>query len=207
MEQKGLRAGHFLGLLGALAALASLWRPWYTADVPQQLRDAVSNAGAESPGRLGTFVQSLAAAIPDTISASGWEALAGADVAVCLGAIAAATLVVGAAGAFGSAVRVDPLAAARGIAALGAGGLVLAVVHLLHRPVDGDLVHPAGGLWIALGGCALALGGGLMAMQPEVSRTAARPVTAFPRLEPQLPEVFASVDAVGAPRASVPPPA
>jgi hypothetical protein len=206
MEHKGLRAGHFLGLLGALAALASLWRPWYTVDVPQQFRDAVSTAGAGSGGPLGAFVQGLAAAIPDTISPAGWDALAGADVALCLGAIAVAALVIGAAGAFGTAVRVDPLAAGRGIAALGAGGVVLVLVHLVHRPIDPDLVHAATGLWMALAGCAGALLGGLMAMQPDGRRAAAGPATPYPRLEPELPEVFAPVGA-GPARGSVPPPA
>jgi hypothetical protein len=202
MEQKGLRAGHFLGLLGALAALGSLWRPWYTVDVPPQLREALSSEGAKSSGALGRFVQGLAAAMPDTISVSGWEGLAGADVAVCLGAVSVAALVVGAAGAFGSAVRIDPRAAARGIASVGAAGLVLAVVHLVHRPISADLVHPAGGLWIALGGCVLVLLGGLSAMQADSPRATTPPATAFPRVEPELPEIFAPA----APRASVPPP-
>jgi hypothetical protein len=206
MEQKGLRGGHFLGLLGALAALGSLWRPWYTVDVPAQLRDALSSEGATSAGPLGQFVQGLAAALPDTISASGWEELAGADVAVCLGAVAVAALVVGAAGGFGSAVRIDPRAAARGIAGLGAGGVALTVAHLVHRPIDADLVHPASGLWIALAGCALALLGGLSALQADRTLVATSPVAAFPRLEPELPEVFAPAGAPATSRASVPPP-
>jgi hypothetical protein len=205
MEQKGLRGGHFLGLLGALAALASLWRPWYTVDIPPQLRDVLSSEGARSSGPLGRFVQGLAAALPDSISASGWEELAGADVAVCLGAAAVAALVLGAAGAFGSAVRIDPRAAARGIAALGAGGVVLAAVHVVHRPIDGDFVHPASGLWVALAGSALALLGGLAALQPD--GPAAPAPAAFPRLEPELPEVFAPAGALATSRASVPPPA
>jgi hypothetical protein len=207
MEPKGLRPGHFLGLLGAFAALASLWRPWYTVDVPQQLRDVLSDEGAKSSGALGQVVQGLMAALPDRISASGWQALQGADVAICLGAIAASALVVGAAGAFGGAIRVDALAAGRGIAVLATGGLVLVAVHLLKRPLDSDLVHPASGLWIALVGCAVGLIGGLMAMQPDEVRSSRTSVEAFPRLEPELPEVFAPAAPVGTARASVPPPA
>jgi len=206
MEQKGLRLGHFLGLVGAFAALASLWRPWYSVEIPQQFRDLLTDEGAKSSGAVGQVVQGLAAALPDKISASGWQALQGADVAICLGALAAVALVVGAAGAFGSAIRIDPLAAGRGIAAVAAGGLVLAIVHLVHRPLSSDLVHPASGLWIALLGCSVGLVGGLMAMQPEDGRTATSP-TAFPRLEPELPELFSPAPAPGSARSSVPPPA
>jgi hypothetical protein len=205
MEQKGLRAGHFLGLLGALAALASLWRPWYTVEMPPQLREMLSSEGARSSGALGQFVQGLAAALPSSITLNGWDSLESADVAVCLGAVAVAALVLGAAGAFGSAIRVDPPAAARGIALLGAAGTVLAVVHLLHRPLSAEYVHPAGGLWLALAGCVVATIGGVMAMAPQgVRGSPARPpaATSFPRLEPELPEVFAPAAAAG----SVPPP-
>jgi hypothetical protein len=205
MDQKGLRSGHFLGLAGAMAALASLWRPWYTVDVPQQLRDLLSEEGAKSSGALGPFMRGLATAIPDAISASGWEALQGADVTLCLGAIAVVALVVGASGAFGGAIRVDPLAAGRGLALLGAAGTVIVVVHVLHRPLSHELVHPAAGLWIALAGCVLTLIGGLTAMGSGAS--IATPAAAFPRLEPDLPEVFAPAAPAGGHRPSVPPPA
>jgi hypothetical protein len=207
MEQKGLRAGHFLGLLGAMVALASLWRPWYTVEIPQQLRDVLISEGAKAPGPLGQLVQGLAAAMPETVSPSGWEVLEGADAAVCLGAIAVVALVVGAAGTFGSAVRVDPRAAARGVAALGTAGLALVVFHAVHRPIAPEYVHPAGGLWLALAGCALALLGGLSAMQADGSRAPTAPDTAFPRLDPELPELFAPAGSTPAPRASVAPPA
>jgi hypothetical protein len=205
MDQKGLRSGHFLGLVGAMTALASLWRPWYTVDVPQQLRDLLRDEGAKSTGTFGPVMRGLAAAIPDAISASGWQALQGADVTVCLGAIAVVALVLGASGAFGGAIRVDPLAAGRGLALLGAGGIVLVVVHVVHRPLAPELVHPASGLWIALAGCGLTLIGGLTAMGSGESRTT--PAAAFPRLEPELPEVFAPSAPAGVRRPSVPPPA
>jgi hypothetical protein len=205
MDQKGLRSGHFLGLVGALAALASLWRPWYTVDVPQQLRDLLSDEGAKSTGAFGPILSGLATAIPDAVSASGWEALQGADVTLCLGAIAVVALALGASGAFGGAIRVDPMAAGRGLALLGAGGIALVVIHLVHRPLADDLVHPAAGLWIALAGCVLTLIGGLTAMGAGEPRAPA--AAAFPRLEPELPEVFAPAAPAGAARPSVPPPA
>src|SRR5690242_16790201 len=102
MEQKGLRTGHIVALAGALAALGSLWRPWYTVEIPQQLRDAFSSSGAigRDPGMLGQVARNLAAAMPSSIEASGWRELQGADIALCVGALAVVALVVGAAGAF-----------------------------------------------------------------------------------------------------------
>jgi hypothetical protein len=207
MDQKGLRAGHLLGLGGAGLALVSLWRPWYTLEIPAAFRDALSSESAKTPGPIGQFAQGIAAAIPDTIAASGWDELKGADVAVCVLALAIAALVIGAAGAFGSAVRVDPAAAARGIAGLGAGVTGIVLVHAVQRPFDADLVHPAAGLWIALAGGLLALAGGLAATGPagrERSAGAGRtPDAAFPRLEPPLPALF---DTPRPASASVPPP-
>ena len=146
MEQKGLRSGHFLALAGALAAFASLWRPWYEITIPQQLRDVLSGQIGQDPGLLGQMARGLAAALPSSISASGWKELQGADAAVAVGAVVVVALVLGAGGAFGSAVRIDPAAAARGIAAVGALGVVLALVHVVNRPGSGpgsDYVHVA----------------------------------------------------------------
>jgi hypothetical protein len=205
MEQKGLRSGHFLALAGALAAFASLWRPWYEVAIPQQLRDATSGQMSQDPGLLGQMARGIATALPSTIAASGWKELQGADAAVAVGALAVVALVLGAAGAFGSAIRIDPAAAARGIAAAGAAGVVLALVHVVHRPGSGNYVHVAQGLWIALGGCVAVVAGGLWATAGGSARApkAAGLPTSFPPLEPELPPVFAP--SVSAP-ASVPPP-
>jgi hypothetical protein len=110
-------------------------------------------------------------------------------------------------------VRIDPAAAARGIAAAGAAGIVLVLVHVVHRPggsAAGDYVHVAQGLWIALAGCVAIVAGGLWAAAETSSgaapsRAAATPLpTSFPPLEPELPPVFAPSPAAAT--ASVPPP-
>jgi hypothetical protein len=210
MEQKGLRSGHFLALAGALAALASLWRPWYEITIPQQLRDAITGQAGQDPGIFGQLARDIATRLPSSVSASGWKELEGADVAMAVGALAVVALVLGAGGVFGSAVRIDPAAAARGIAAAGAAGVVLALVHVVHRPMSGDYVHVAQGLWIALGGCVAVVAGGLWASvdlggSGAGSRATSPPLpTSFPSLEPELPPVFAP--SPGAAAASVPPP-
>ncbi len=213
MEQKGLRSGHFLALVGALVAFASLWRPWYEITIPQQLRDIFSGQLGQDPGLLGQMARGLATALPSSISASGWKELQGADAAVAVGALAVVALVLGAGGTFGSAVRIDAAAAARGIAAVGALGVVLALVHVVNRPGSGpgsDYVHVAQGLWIALGGCVAVVAGGLWASvdtggSSVKSRATTTPLpTSFPPLEPELPPVFAPSPGTAA--ASVPPP-
>jgi hypothetical protein len=210
MERRGLRAGHLVALAGALLALASLWRPWYTLDVPAAFRDALSREGAKVPG-LGAFAQGLAAALPDHVSASGWRELEGADVALCVGMAAVVALVLGAAGAFGTAVRVDARAAGRGIAAVGLAGVVVVMVHVVRPPGGGgaasEIVKLGQGIWIALAGVALTLVGGLMAAADDdafrAPATSAAPL--FEPLTPALPPVF-DAPAPGRAGRSVPPP-
>jgi hypothetical protein len=218
MEQEGLRTGHFLALGGALVAFASLWRPWYTIEIPQQLRDLLSGGGqlGQDPGLLGQMSRGLATALPSSLSASGWKELEGADVAVTVGALAVVALVLGAGGALSAAVRVDTAASGRLIAAVGALIGLVAVVHLVRKPGGagaGELVHIGDGLWLALGGAAAVLVGGLWAAADTGSATAARtsgegfgapPATAFPPLTPDLPPVFAEAPGVAA--SSVAPP-
>ncbi|MEA2303360.1 MAG: hypothetical protein QOH43_640 [Solirubrobacteraceae bacterium] len=171
MEQQGLRTGHLIALCGAVAALTSLWRPWYSVDLPPAFRDALSGEASQAPGALGQIAQGLISALPSRIQASGWRELQGADVALCVGALAIVVLMLGAAGAFGGAVRIDRAAAGRISGALGAAGTVLVGWHVAVKPGAGapgaDMVKLGGGIWIALAGCVVTTIGGLMAAIPE----------------------------------------
>jgi hypothetical protein len=177
-------------------ALVALWRPWYDLDLHDAFSRLVQGGqGTSAPG-LDEFTRAIAAAIPASVSASGWQATKGADVALCVGAVAVLALVLGAAGAFGAAVRVDGPTAGRWIALLGVAGAALCGYHVVHRPLSNDLVHPAGGLWMALGGCGLAIVGGLLSSRPSApGPSAAAPSFAEPVLTP-------AADPAG----SVPPP-
>jgi hypothetical protein len=216
MEQKGLRTGHFVALAGALVAFASLWRPWYTFEIPEQLRDLLGTGGAlgKDPGLFGQMARGLASALPSSVSASGWRELEGADVAVAVAAVAVVALVLAAAGGFGGAVRVDAAACGKLIAALGAALGVVAVVHVVHKPGGNagaalqDSIKLSEGVWLALGGAAAIVAGGLWAAvdtggvsRPAAAATRLAP-TAFPPLTPELPPVFAETPAAG----SIPPP-
>lgn len=180
-EQQGLRAGHLVALVGAIATLGSLWRPWYAVDLPQSFRDLLASEGARAASggsMLGALVRGLAAALPSRIQATGWEALRGADVALCVVAIAGIALVVAVAGALGPAVQVDRGAASRWITMLALVGLGVAVEHVLHRPGGGALrvdVSVCDGAWIAVAGTAvMALGGALSGTGPRRPTLAAR---------------------------------
>jgi hypothetical protein len=90
---------------------------------------------------------------------------------LCVGAVACVVLVLGAAGAFGRAVRVERVAAGKLIGALGAAGTVVVGWHVVSKPGAGalgaDMVKLASGVWIALVGCVATTIGGLMAATPE----------------------------------------
>jgi hypothetical protein len=199
MEQQGLRTGHLVALGGALVALSSLWRPWYAFDVPQSFRDAIAGSAAGAPAGLGAFAQSLASALPDRIQASGWTELEGADVALCVGALAVVALVLGAAGALGRVVRVDRIAAGRLIGGIGAAGIGLVGWHVASKPGGGipggqEMIKLASGIWIALAGCAITMAGGLLAAVPE------KPLPYMPEVPaPELPTPAPALSSVGPP--------
>lgn len=194
-EQQGLRAGHVIALLGALAAFASLWRPWYAVDLPPQLRDVLAGEGARAAAggsSLGAFAQAMANMLPGSIDVSGWDAMEAGDVILCVIGVAVAALVVAAAGAFGSAVRVDATAAAGLISAVGVAGVLVVARQAVFRP-GGDAVQRVGfdvhlgqGLWIALAGCAaMAIGGAFARSAPKASSPA--PVATWTFDEPAAP--------------------
>jgi hypothetical protein len=216
MEQKGLRTGHFLALVGALLAVVSLWRPWYRVEFPPEFRDLFSSGGrlGSDPGLFGELIRGVAAAIPSEISVSGWEALKGADVTLTVAAVVVVATILAASGAI-SGMRVDAGLAARAATAAGAVVLVVALWHVVKMPGDGmasDWIHAGGGLWMAVGAGAAMLGGGLWA-SADLATGASRPTasssgslnTAFPPLTPDLPPVFAD-QPIGATASSVPPP-
>jgi hypothetical protein len=206
MEQKGLRTGHIVALGGALVALLSLFRPWYEVRIPDSVVQMFGSGGqlGGDPGLLGQLSRGLAASLPSSIEASGWKELAGADVALCAGAAAVVALVLAVAGTFGPGVRIDQRTAGSAVAAIGAGALVVVLVHVVHKPGAGgalaDAVKLRSGIWMALAGAVAMLAGGLMAAGEDTAPARASTST-FGRSEPdELSPVFAVADA------SVPPP-
>ncbi|HEX4436155.1 MAG TPA: hypothetical protein VH061_05100, partial [Solirubrobacteraceae bacterium] len=109
MEQKGLRSGHIVALGGALLTLLSLFRPWYEVRIPDSVLQMFGSGGqlGSDPGLLGQLSRGIASSLPSSIEASGWKELAGADVALCAGAVAVVLAALAVAGSFGSGVRVE----------------------------------------------------------------------------------------------------
>jgi hypothetical protein len=219
MEQKGLRTGHFLALAGALLAVVSLFRPWYTVEIPPEVRDLFGAQGmGADPGLLGEMARGLASKLPSEISASGWRELEGADIAVVVASLGVVALVLAAAGAV-RGLRADPGAAGGLIGALGGAIAVVALVHVVSKPGGdqaSDWVHVSDGLWLALAGGALTAFGGLWAASdtgvkqsraaradmPRQAAAGGAPASlndAFPPLTPDLPPVFAESSASVAP--------
>lgn len=216
MDQKGLRAGHFLALVGALLAVGSLWRPWYSVRFPPQFRELFTSNGqlGSDPGLFGQMARAVAGAIPSSVSVSGWEVLRGADVAIAVVAIGAAAVILAASGAI-SGMRVDGGLAARAASLGGAAVLGIALWHVAKKPAPAgvaDWLHAEQGLWMAVAGGVAMLAGGVWAGAQLAGGTPARHdaraaplATAFPPLTPDLPPVFAE-SAAGATASSVPPP-
>lgn len=184
--QRALRPGHLLALVGALALLASLWRPWYAIGIPQAVRDALASEGSRAAANggslLGSFAQGLAAMLPSRIEVTAWDVMEAGDVILCVGAVAVGALVLAAGGAFGPGVRVDGTAAGRLIAGLGTAGLVLVGRQLLFRPGAEDVtrigfeIDVAQGGWIALAGCVAIVAGGVLARTAPKPAAPAMPV-------------------------------
>ena len=104
--------GVLLAGVGAFAALASLWLPWYTIKFPESFRDALGGIGSGGAGTGASRVlrrgrcgrafsglfKGLAAALPSEITGKGWQVMSGGDVALAVAAGAALLLVVAVAG-------------------------------------------------------------------------------------------------------------
>ncbi len=210
MEPKGLRTGHIVALAGAVVALLSLFRPWYEIRIPDEVLQMFGSGGrlGSDPGLLGQLSRGVAASLPSSISASGWKELAGADVALCAGAVGTVALVLAAAGAFGAGIRVEGRAAGSAVAAIGATALVVVLAHIVHKPGAGsalsDAIQLRSGIWMALAGSVAMLAGGLMAAGDEAApaRGGATSSGGFARLEPELPPVFAEGGSVPPPPAA-----
>jgi hypothetical protein len=164
-EPRGLRTGHLAALGGAVLALASLWAPWYRLHLPAALQDALQHRAGTLPAPLGTFVQSLATLLPESVSGNAWQVLGRTDVAVAfLSALVIAALLA-AAGSFGRGVRVDLDAAGR--VAAGAGTIAALAVggRIVDAPGPDAYVDVRWGAWACLAGCALMVAGGLLALR------------------------------------------
>jgi hypothetical protein len=171
-EQRGLRTGHLVALAGAAVALASLWAPWYRVDLGS-LRDALAQRPGIAGTQAGSFLQSLMALLPRSVSGNAWQTLHQTDVLVAIGSCAALAALLAAAGTFGSGIRVSLDAAARLSSAAGAVCALFVAGRALNPPGPNAYLDVRWGAWACLIGLGLMVAGGLSALNPgRASRTA-----------------------------------
>jgi hypothetical protein len=168
MSDSRLRPGHLVALAGAAVAAVALWLPWYAVTLPQQFRQAVADGAM--PGTLGQLVRELVAVLPEHMDMTGWQALDGIDVALCVIAVVVAGAVLVAAGAVAPSIQVDAAGAARVASMAGAAATALVLLKLIDPPGPHEIMSVRYGAWVALAGGVLMLAGGWMA-----SRDVARP--------------------------------
>jgi hypothetical protein len=161
MAQRRRGYGYWLAVIGSVGLIASLWRPWYSFEIPKAvLNEATQNAWQF--GVLGPLIRRGA----DLLSSLGplhvtaWQVYTFTPgVLLCVGVIAGGlsllTLTGRAAGG------------SRFVAGAGPVGIVFIVYRFVARPGQGDLLHPAWGMYLGLIAAACILAGGLIAMAGE----------------------------------------
>ena len=192
--------GVLLAGVGAVAALVSLWLPWYTIKIPEAFREALgaigsggsgtgstgSSAAAGAAGAFSGLFKGLAAALPSEITGKGWQVMSGGDVAIAVAAGAALLLIVAVAGG-AAGVRIERGIAGRLIALAGAVVTGIAVEHVISRGGGAgsfsSIVQVKYGIAVAAAGGLLMIIGGLLTTRPQVE--SAEPMT--PTFEPPQP--------------------
>lgn len=187
MSPRARHPGAMLAATGAAAAALSLWMPWYRLTIPAELRTSIDSFTGNGNNPLGALVHGFLSALPASITANGWQALHGADVALLL--VAGAVLV---------ALRVGEVGAA---AAGGVTIAAIAVVHLLDPPGPARYVDARYGIWVAL------VGGGLVALGAWWANAPAPPrsTSALPVQEPTWPAHEPGPPGAGAVHSVAPP--
>ena len=204
--------GVIAAALGALLALGSLWLPWYTVRISDAFREMLGSIGTQkgaaaapgsgagtggAEGLAGAFAglfQGLASVMPEEITANGWTAMDGGDIAIAVAA-GAMILVLLLASNGGSNMRVDRGAAGRLIALGGLVVVAVAAYHVVNTPGGG--VEQLSGTVDREPGIFAAIAGGLMMLFGGLA-TAAGP-RSLASAEPSAPAVPPSGEAVGAP--------
>ncbi len=140
MEQRGLRTGHLVALAGAAGAFATLWAPWYTANLAAVMQAVSPQADRVLSPSLAQQFHAAAALLPSSVSVDAWEIFHRNDILIAVMAGLVALVVIAAAGALGDGVRVSPSASGRTCATLGGLCAVLVAIQLVSDPVSNTQV-------------------------------------------------------------------
>jgi hypothetical protein len=153
--------GYAVAAAAAAGLLGSLWAPWYHFQIPEAaLNSAVQSA--QQFGILGPIVSQGASLLRELgpLPVTAWQAFTFTPavllvVGVVAGGLALLTLTERAVGVGGM------------IAGAGACGVAMAGYRVVDRPGPSEFVHPAWGLYLALGCAGAVLVGGLIARAAE----------------------------------------
>lgn len=171
-ESRGLRSGHLVALAGACLAVAALWAPWYRVDL-DSIRQALQSRPGIAGTAAGSFLQSLTALLPPSVSGDAWQALERTDVLVALLAGLAIVALLAAGGTFGPGITVARDAAARGAAGAGAFCALFVGGRIMNPPGPNAYVAVRWGAWACLLGLLLMVAGGLAAISSGRRRSRA----------------------------------
>lgn len=202
MAERRIGAGPLVVLLGAAMTAVAPWLHWYRVDLTDQFReafrarggpfgDALGNAFAEGFGRMFDGL------VPHSIAGTGWQVLHTMDIVLFAGAIVVGLTVLVGTGLVAEGVNLDGVTAARLARFAGVALGAVVIYTMVDRTGPHELVKLGLGPWVALGGCALMVVGGMVG---PPARHFAEPTTITVPIAP------AGASSMGSPTASVGPP-
>ncbi len=193
MARESQSPGPLLAALGAGGALLSLWAPWYSFRIPQELLNR-ADALAGQAGFLGPFIHQVtqAARVVGPLHVTAWDAFRQIDIAVAVVSSVATILAL-------LALTGRGTGAGRLTALAGSLVVVLAGYRVVHPPGPSGLLHVMWGAYAALACGVLTIVGGMLTARAD-ERDERWPNRADPRSQAAL------ADPSWAERGSVPPP-
>jgi len=202
MAERRIGAGPLIALLGAAMTAVAPWLHWYRVDLTDQFREAFRAGGGPLGDALGSafaegFGRVFDGLLPHSIVGTGWQVLHAMDIVLFAGAIVVGLAVLVGTGLVAEGVNLDGVAAARLARFAGVALGAVVVYTMVDRTGPHEFVKLGLGPWVALGGCALMVVGGIVG--PPVRRFA-EPTTIAVPIAP------AGASAVAPPTASVGPP-
>jgi hypothetical protein len=186
--------GYALAALGSVGLIASLWQPWYSFTIPGATLDQAVQQSQQF-GTLGPLISQGAELLRHLgpLHVTAWQVFTATPAALLvIGVIAGGLSMLALAGSATGVSRI--------VARVGVSGIAIAGYRFVVRPTQSDLLHPAWGLYLALGSAVILVAGGLIAAAEQHRRDPASVTLDRPYSEPVAPSDWVTAG-------SVPPPA
>lgn len=156
--------GYSVALLGGIALAASLWLHWYSFRIPAAVIDSADTIARQlgfSQAAVDSNAQLLSQLAPFHVTA--WQTMT-----TIPGVLLAASVVGGGLSLLAISGRASSVAKLVSVA--GAVGAVFVVYRLASPPGPDGILHPAFGVWLALGGSLAIVAGGALADRERTER-------------------------------------